>query len=57
LPTHPSPSAKNEPGEYAVFEDALKKIVSVPRSAIKLNPKSSKRKRTKRASRASADRA
>jgi hypothetical protein len=34
--THPKPPAKNAKDEYAAFENALKKIVSVPRSQIKI---------------------
>jgi hypothetical protein len=42
---HPKPSAKNESGEYATFEDALKKVLSVPHSEIKSKLASKKRKR------------
>ncbi len=31
---HPKPSAKNATGEYAAFEDALKKVLSVPKSKL-----------------------
>jgi len=47
---HPRPSAKNESGEYATFENALKKILSVPHSEIKAKLDAEKRKRAKRAS-------
>jgi hypothetical protein len=55
---HSKPSAKNETSEYASFESALKKVLSVPRSAMleKLNAEK-KRKKSKRpsASRVSSD--
>jgi len=52
----PKPSAKNESGEYAVFETALKKVLSVPHSKIKSKLDAEKRKKLKSssASRASA---
>lgn len=43
----PRPSGKNDSGEYANFEDALKKVLSVPRSKIKSKLKAEKRKRSK----------
>jgi hypothetical protein len=54
---HPKPSAKNETGEYALFEDALKKVLSVSHSELKAKIDAGKRKRTKRssASRAAVD--
>ena len=42
---HPDHSAKNESGEYATFESALKKVLSVPHSKIKNKLKPAKRKR------------
>jgi hypothetical protein len=48
--SHPKPSAKNATGEYAAFENALKKVLSVPHSAIKSKLDAEKRKRIKRAS-------
>ena len=33
---HPAASAKNETGEYANFERALKKVLSVSHSEIKI---------------------
>ena len=42
---HPKPSAKNATGEYATLEDALKRILSVPRSEIKSKLDAEKRKR------------
>jgi hypothetical protein len=51
---NPKPSAKNATGEYATFESALKKILSVPHSEIKAKLDAEKRKRVKSsASRAS----
>jgi len=44
---HPS---RNESGEYAAFEGALKKILSVPHSEIKSKLDAEKRKKTKRSS-------
>ena len=35
MASHPKPSAKNESGEYATFENALKKVLSVPHSELK----------------------
>lgn len=32
---HSKPSAKNETSEYATFEDALKKVLSVPHSKMR----------------------
>ena len=43
----PTPSAKNESGEYAAFESALKKVLSVPHSQIKSKLDAEKRKRIK----------
>jgi len=50
---HPKPPAKNAKDEYAVFEDALKKVLSVPGSEIRAI-KRKRRARTGSASRASA---
>ncbi len=47
------PSAKNESSEYATFETALKKVLSVSHAQIKSELSAAKRKRTK----ASASRA
>jgi hypothetical protein len=47
---HPRPSGKNVSGEYATFEDALKKVLSVPRSKIKSKLDAEKRERFNRAS-------
>jgi hypothetical protein len=41
----PEPSVKIERGEYATFETALKKIVSVPRSEITAKLAAEKRAR------------
>jgi hypothetical protein len=49
------PSGKNEQSEYAVFESALKKVLSVPHSEIKNRLKAAKQERKlRRAKRASA---
>jgi len=44
------PSGKNDRGEYATFADALKKVLSVPRSKIKAKLDAEKRARKRRAS-------
>jgi hypothetical protein len=44
---HPKPSAKNETGEYAAFEGALKKILSVSHSELKSKLHTKKRKKIK----------
>ncbi len=52
-PTRIAAPAKNEQGEYATFETALKKVLSVPHSALKAQLDREKRMRkppTKRAS-------
>jgi hypothetical protein len=54
MATHPKRSAKNETGEYATFETALKKVLSVPHSALKAHLDAEKRARTRRGKRASA---
>jgi hypothetical protein len=48
--SHPKPSAKNESGEYAAFETALKKVLSVPHSKMKSKLDAEKRKRVKTSS-------
>jgi hypothetical protein len=46
-------SAKNESGEYATFTAALKKVLSVPHSAIQATLSAEKKRKTSsRASRA-----
>jgi hypothetical protein len=35
MASRPNPSAKNETGEYANFENALRKVLSVPHSEVK----------------------
>jgi hypothetical protein len=47
------PSAKNEQGEYATFETALKKVLSVPRSVITAKLDAEKRVRKQRKKRPS----
>jgi hypothetical protein len=53
MANHPKPSAKNEQGEYATFETALKKVLSVPHSALKAQLDAERRARRQRAKRAS----
>jgi hypothetical protein len=48
--SHPESSAKNESGEYATFEDALKKVLSVPHSKMKSKLAAEKRKKIKKSS-------
>jgi hypothetical protein len=50
---HPKPSAKNESGEFATFETALKKVLSVPHSALKAELDREKRVRKQRGKRPS----
>jgi len=50
-------SAKNESGEYATFENALKKVVSVPRSEIQATLDAEKKHHRRASSRASSDKA
>jgi hypothetical protein len=47
MANHLKPSAKNESGEYAIFENALKKVLSVPHSKMKSKLDAEKRKRIK----------
>ena len=47
---HQKPSAKNDSGEYAAFESALRKILSVSHAEIKAKIDAGKRKRPKRSS-------
>ena len=54
MPTqHPKPSAKSEQGDYATFEIALKKVLSVPRSKLKAQLDAEKRVRKQRQTRPS----
>ena len=53
MATNPKPSAKNETDEYATFETALKKVLSVPHSALKTHLDAEKRARKQRGKRAS----
>jgi hypothetical protein len=53
MATHPKPSGKNESGEYATFETALKKVLSVPHSALKAELDREKRVRKQRGKRPS----
>jgi hypothetical protein len=50
---HPKPSAKNESGEYATFEAALKKVLSVPRSELKAKLDAERREKKQRGKRPS----
>jgi hypothetical protein len=52
MATHPKQSAKNVTGEYATFERALKKVLSVSHEEIKARLAAAKeqRQRGKRAS-------
>jgi hypothetical protein len=50
MATHPKRSAKNESGEYAIFENALKTVLSVPHSKLKSKLNAEKRKRVKKSS-------
>jgi len=52
-PTRVAAPAKNEQGEYVTFETALKKVLSVPHSALKAQLAREKRVRKQRAKRAS----
>jgi hypothetical protein len=47
---NPRPSGKNATGEYATFETALKKVLSVPHADIKSKLDAEKRKRIKKSS-------
>ena len=53
MANHPTQSAKNETDEYATFEIALKKVLSVPHSALKTQLDAEKRVRRQRTKRAS----
>lgn len=46
MPTHPKPSAKNDTGEYEIFQNALRKVLSVTHSEMQEMIKSIKRKRS-----------
>jgi hypothetical protein len=52
---HPKRSAKNESGEYAVFEGALKQILSVSHLELKSKLKAEKQKRSKKAASHASD--
>ena len=52
--SRPDHSSKNESGEYATFENALKTVLSVPRAKIKSKLDADKRKRLKKSSAARA---
>jgi len=48
--TRSEPSGKNERSEYDTFQQALKKILSVSHSELKIKIDSEKRRKPKRAS-------
>ncbi len=48
MANHPKSPAKNPTGEYATFENALKKVLSVPHSALKTELDREKRVRKQR---------
>jgi hypothetical protein len=50
MANHQRPSAKNDDGEYATFEKALKSILSVSHSQLKSKIDAVKRKRAKKPS-------
>jgi hypothetical protein len=50
MSSHPKPSGKNDSGEYATFENALRTVLSVPHSKLKSKINAEKRKRVKRSS-------
>jgi hypothetical protein len=52
MPNHPKPSAKNEPGEFARFNDLVGRVLAVPHSTIK--QKLDAEKQRKQMSKASA---
>ncbi len=52
-PTRSTASAKNDASEYATFEGALKKVLSVPHSELKAKLDAEKRVRQQRRKRAS----
>ena len=55
MANHPKPSAKNEKGDFAKFENFMKRLVAVPHSEIKAKLEAEKRsKKRTRASRASS---
>ena len=53
MANHPEAPAKNPTGEYATFENALKKVLSVPHTALKAELDREKRVRKQRRKRAS----
>jgi hypothetical protein len=55
MASHPKPSAKNEPDEFAKFSSFMKRLVAVPHSEIK--KKLDAKKRSKRAKREVSSRA
>jgi hypothetical protein len=54
MPNRPSPSAKNEPGEFDRFKNFMQRLVAVPHSEIKAKLDAEKReKQARKAKRAS----
>jgi len=45
--SHPEPPTKNAKDEYATFENALKRVLSVARSSIKSKVTAKSKKRSK----------
>jgi len=57
LAQNPKPSGKNEQGEYANFERALKKVLSVSHDEIKARIEAAKRARERQKRSSSSGRA
>jgi len=57
MPTRPSPSAKNEPGEFDRFKNFMQRLVAVPHSEIKAKLDAEKAAKMQKPKRASASRA
>jgi hypothetical protein len=56
MANHPKQSAKSEPGEYANFERALKKVLSVSHEEIKSRLAAAKEQRQEKRASARASR-
>lgn len=48
MANHPKPSAKNAKGDYAKFENFMKRLVTVPHSEIKAKLDAEKRNKKRR---------
>ena len=57
MPNRPSPSAKNEPGEFDRFKNFMQRLVAVPHSEIKAKLDAEKAAKMQKPKRASASRA